>query len=710
MTGGTWCWVGLLWTDRVKFALDRYGDRITDLSIFGWRVNRQGVLTPTFAPANLDPYRAKWPHIRFWGCFRNMDDPADPPAVIFDALRDSAAARTTLADEVQTKMFDAHPWLHGVDVDLEKGGNLRSAEAEEVFRAVADRAHSLGKKASAALPALTAKGSVGSENWVRYKELGQILDHVSVMSYDFAWGGSAPGPISPRWWLEQIYDWATTQIDPAKLSMGLPCYGRTWFIHREPDPGKYRGSSATYYAALNLISGAWITSTPDAAHPEGARDQPHVGWLAYRDPDSGCPYAYLHVHDWAPADQADAVEGMKASTWNGHPYAVRYSKAAGTPQWTTADNSATTEHADFALRPRLVRDTVGQWTGPFDGYTLTVETLRRAPDSATILDDDCANPGQLATLYQPAGVWTQYPEGDLYQRPAYGQFRTTGGTLDYKHDFTGQTLHMLGRFQLPAPGRAGVHIGRIRVDVSDQGQVRLLAGGQVLGTAWTSQPGIAAVAGAEPRAVAALRVRGNHARAYASLTEENLPCLIHADVDPALIDGTAGLWSEGQAWFDHARLGDGWWYQPREAVQILLGDWSWTLGRIPRQGVTWDAANRFRPLADIDEWETRPGADISQDWDFAHVPDFPIATGQTKTLTVRPIDVDCWLGRIFLCDRNGAQIAWYSDAEYLARWRDEAHYRWGLQGIALWTLGQEDVRLWERLQGARLPPDAIVTP
>ena len=40
--GGVWVWVGLTWTERVRMVLDRYGDRLTDVSIFGWRINAAG--------------------------------------------------------------------------------------------------------------------------------------------------------------------------------------------------------------------------------------------------------------------------------------------------------------------------------------------------------------------------------------------------------------------------------------------------------------------------------------------------------------------------------------------------------------------------------------------------------------------------------------------------------------------------------------------
>ena len=229
-----WAWVGLSWTDRIRMVLDQYGDRITDISIFGWIVAKDGTLTETFDPAQLDAYRAKWPHIRWWGCFRNMDDPIDGPYTIFEALRDSATARNRLADQVEAKMFSKYPWLHGVDLDMEAGGNARSADSEELFRVITNRAHTLGKKASGALPALTATGSVGGQNWVRYKQLGQILDNVSSSCPTTSLGTAVRPALSPGFWLGQAYGQGGSQIEPSKVSISIPLYAYFWSIHDYP--------------------------------------------------------------------------------------------------------------------------------------------------------------------------------------------------------------------------------------------------------------------------------------------------------------------------------------------------------------------------------------------------------------------------------------------------------------------------------------------
>lgn len=42
-------------------------------------------------------------------------------------------------------------------------------------------------------------------------------------------------------------------------------------------------------------------------------------------------------------------------------------------------------------------------------------------------------------------------------------------------------------------------------------------------------------------------------------------------------------------------------------------------------------------------------------------------------------------------------ILYYQDVDSLVYWANEAAYRWKLRGIAIWSLGQEDMRLWEAL-------------
>lgn len=690
---GVWVWVGLVWNARVRDVLDRYGDRLTDVSIFGWTVDASGSLTQTFNPALLDPYRAKWPHLRFWLCFRN-----DGIASIFAALQGSASARATLVSQLGG-VLDAYPWLYGIDIDLERGGS-NTTGAELVFQAVADGAHAKGKKVSAALPALTASGSIGGENWVRYAQLGAMLDHISVMSYDFAWAGSAPGPISPWPWMTEVYNWAASQIAPDKLSMGVPAYGRMWRLHDYPEnlAYTYRGSSTASYAGARLwLDGTWVID-----HPTDPDPQPHIGWLAYRDPADPSPWAWIHTYDVMAGQDyiAGTAKGIASANWGGRRFVTRYPDASGDPLWTTADQRDPTAGAKYKLTCQQYRDRDGAWASPKDGFTLTLEMLKRAPESAVIWDDDFRTDGILATSYYgKAGSWTQWTDPDAATARPYSQARVAagGGKLDLGNDFGATALHVQARGQLPAAGAWGVHIGHVRAVVTEAGQLTIRNGSSILATASVAAPGVSTTPG-QGRAIVGLRIRGTHARAYYSLSENTVPLALEATIPSSAIDGSVGVWASGQAWVDHLRVGHGWWYQPQEAVQVEADGWKVVAGRIPRNGVTWDSAGRFRPKRDVEESATR-SRPIALDWDYDHFVDFPIQVGQTKDVTIRPLDPGVWLGRILLGDRNGFGVLHYSDAEYLAWLADRATYDYGLQGVGIWTLGQEDPRLWERLAG-----------
>ena len=60
-----------------------------------------------------------------------------------------------------------------------------------------------------------------------------------------------------------IYDYAVTVMNPEKIFFGLPAYGWNWQIYDLPaNLGKtYRGTSNTYYAAKNWMTGQYNLQT-----------------------------------------------------------------------------------------------------------------------------------------------------------------------------------------------------------------------------------------------------------------------------------------------------------------------------------------------------------------------------------------------------------------------------------------------------------------
>ena len=146
------------------------------------------------------------------------------------------------------------------------------------------------------------------------------------------------------------------------------------------------------------------------------------------------------------------------------------------------------------------------------------------------------------------------------------------------------------------------------------------------------------------------------------------------------------------------RLGDAWTYEPYERFDVEMPDGSFkSYGRISRSNCAWDEEFQvFTLTSDVEESSTR-SEDISLDYDFFHSDLLEISCGGNYTARIIPKDINIWISRLFLGDADGFSILYYQDVDSLVYWANQAAYRWKLRGMCMWSLGQEDMRLWEYL-------------
>lgn len=224
------------------------------------------------------------------------------------------------------RIMEKYPWCDGIDIDLEKGdGYSTHAASTAMFRNIYNtvKGYDSSKLMNICLPGMNSiNGSVGGENWCIYGDLNAYCDTAAIMSYGMAWAGSAPGAVSPRDWLEGIYDYAVTVMNPEKIFFGLPAYGWNWQIYDLPaNLGKtYRGTSNTYYAAKNWMTGQY--NFTDDAPP-----QPFIPILAYWDDYDMVPWALPQVYDFMEGRDATSYEyPLMNGTYNRRHYLTAYSK------------------------------------------------------------------------------------------------------------------------------------------------------------------------------------------------------------------------------------------------------------------------------------------------------------------------------------------------------------------------------------------------
>jgi spore germination protein YaaH len=135
----------------------------------------------------------------------------------------------------------------GVDIDYEE---LHAGDQQAFTQFASDLAaalHKRGKVLSVAVFPQTSAPARGSPNAAQdYAALGRVADQVRIMAYNDHWANSAPGATAPISWVRAVTRYATSQMLPSKVVLGVPLYGYDW-----PD-GPASAATVSWLQALRL--------------------------------------------------------------------------------------------------------------------------------------------------------------------------------------------------------------------------------------------------------------------------------------------------------------------------------------------------------------------------------------------------------------------------------------------------------------------------
>ena len=119
--------------------------------------------------------------------------------------------------------------VDGVDLDLE---SLKASDRDGYTKfasLLSGILHRQGMKLSITVHAKEeVEGTWDGVKAQDYKALGAVADRFNLMTYDFSWSTSEPGPIAPTAWVERVITFTKTQVDPRKIGVGIACYGYDW--------------------------------------------------------------------------------------------------------------------------------------------------------------------------------------------------------------------------------------------------------------------------------------------------------------------------------------------------------------------------------------------------------------------------------------------------------------------------------------------------
>lgn len=141
-------------------------------------------------------------------------------------LHDPAAVRTHIQALVTLATREGYD---GIDIDYE---HLRAADRDafsDFLARLGDALHAEGKVLTAAVHPKTSDTGDDERNAAQdFQAIGAAVDQVRVMTYDYSWEDSPPGPVAPTAWVEEVIAWTVTQVPARKVILGVVLLGYDW--------------------------------------------------------------------------------------------------------------------------------------------------------------------------------------------------------------------------------------------------------------------------------------------------------------------------------------------------------------------------------------------------------------------------------------------------------------------------------------------------
>lgn len=156
----------------------------------------------------------------------------------------------------------------GINIDFEYiKGTDRDLFTEFVF-VCTDRMHMEGYQVSVALAPKTSAGQRGLlYEGKDYRALGEIVDYVFVMTYEWGYTYGPPMAVAPLNMVRRVIEYAVTEIPPEKINMGIPNYGYDWPLPFKRGMTKARTIGNVEAVQIALREGAEIQFDEIAGSP-----------------------------------------------------------------------------------------------------------------------------------------------------------------------------------------------------------------------------------------------------------------------------------------------------------------------------------------------------------------------------------------------------------------------------------------------------------
>lgn len=200
---------------------------LSELPVFSYGFTTEGELVPPMIPEDWMITMAKEYGTLPILTLTPFDEFGKFSNVLINRVINNTSSTQTLINNLLLIMGDKG--YDGIDIDFEyilpADRDAFTDFVEKVTEAMRQNGYhtsiALAPKVSAEQKGLLYEGK-------DYKALGELVEHALIMTYEWGYTYGPPMAVAPINQVQRVIDYAVTEIQPAKIDLGIPNYGYDW--------------------------------------------------------------------------------------------------------------------------------------------------------------------------------------------------------------------------------------------------------------------------------------------------------------------------------------------------------------------------------------------------------------------------------------------------------------------------------------------------
>lgn len=212
-----------------EWTLNQTLPYLTNLSVFSYGFTTTGMLIPPVLPDQWMIDIASQYGVSAILTLTPLDETGRFNNRLISAVVNDETARSTLITQILETLYQKG--FSGVDIDFEYILAEDRDAFSEFVRIMTETLNEQGFEVSVALAPKTSSTQQGLlYEGKDYRRLGEVANHVLLMTYEWGYTYGPPMAVAPINKVREVVEYALTEINPAKINLGIPNYGYDWSL------------------------------------------------------------------------------------------------------------------------------------------------------------------------------------------------------------------------------------------------------------------------------------------------------------------------------------------------------------------------------------------------------------------------------------------------------------------------------------------------